>query len=202
MSVFKRTIPGKSPARRIAAKRWATFKEMRTIIKITIILLIFTSCQNQGNKTDQNITRNEIQNDFLNTEKETILINTERNNYNNYKHWNPDKDDFQILREVVNKAIQNKEFDFLKKPILKSVKTYYRQYIPYIDENGERIIKINAFCLIPEIAPDPDNKDNEWTKMNWKKEIVIIAGGGSCYWQMKINIDKKEYFNFMTNPII
>ena len=27
MSVFKRTIPGKSPARRIAAERWATFKE-------------------------------------------------------------------------------------------------------------------------------------------------------------------------------
>jgi len=26
MSVFKRTIPGKSPARRIAAKRWQQFK--------------------------------------------------------------------------------------------------------------------------------------------------------------------------------
>ncbi|HLW41975.1 MAG TPA: hypothetical protein VKY82_06370 [Flavobacterium sp.] len=28
MSVSKRTIPGKSPARRIAAERWATFEKI------------------------------------------------------------------------------------------------------------------------------------------------------------------------------
>lgn len=184
------------PLLRQAASRWATFKMMRTIIKIITVLFVLTSCQDQGNKTDQNITEA----DFLNTEKETILIDTEWNDYNDYKQWNPDKNDFQILREAINKAIQNNEFDFLKKPIIKSVKTYYRQYIPYIDENGDRIIQINAFCIIPEVPPN-EGKNNKWGKMDWKNEFVLIFDGGNCYWQMKINIDKKEYFDFRTNGV-
>src|SRR5690606_24230386 len=48
MSVFKRTIPGKSPARRIAAERCQQYKKSKIMKRLIIILIFFSlivSCQ-------------------------------------------------------------------------------------------------------------------------------------------------------------
>ena len=81
----------------------------------------------------------------------------------------------------------------------KSVESYYRQYIPYINKHNQRIIEINAFCEILKNPPNPENGISEWTKMDWRKEYVMVNDGGACYWKITINIDTMEFKDLMVN---
>ena len=135
----------------------------------------------------------------------TILLNSDRDKWlekkYGYKQWNPTEKDLKIIQNVLDDAIKNNEFDFLKKPIRQSINKYYRQYIPYVNINGERIIEINAFCEILKLPPNPKSKNQEWTEMDWKKQYVMVDDGGNCYWRIQINIDTKEYYNLMINGV-
>ena len=63
-------------------------------------------------------------------------------------------------------------------------KSYYRQYVGYLNEKNERIILINSICRLEE---------------NWTKNIVSYRGGGSCYFEIKVNVKEKEPFDFNVN---
>ena len=154
---------------------------------LTLVLMLFSSCKN----------------DFLG-EKSTILLNSEHNkwlksNYG-YQTWIPTKKDLEIVDKVLEKAIENNEFDFIKDPVKENIDKYpYKQYIPYLDNNGDRIIYLNTFCLPPEEQVFEINGEYEWKKFDWKNEYYKVDDGGFCYWSIIINIDKVEYSNFMVN---
>jgi len=61
----------------------------------------------------------------------------------------------------------------METPFKQSINSYYRQYIPYINEKGERIIEVNASCEILELPLNSERSSKEWTKMDWKNEIPI-----------------------------
>ena len=174
---------------------------MQNSLKILgLILICLSSCKNPKEKTDS----------FTKTKQKemvdpriAILIKTEHNywlekNYG-FKSWKPTEKDLDLTQEILDKAIGEKEFDFIEKPVKKNIKKYYRQYVPYINKNGERVIKINAFCEILENPPSPEKGINEWTEMDWKNEYVMVFDGGNCYWQITINIDTKTYKDLMVN---
>ena len=142
-------------------------------------------------------------NDFLG-EKSTILINSEYNQWlksqYGYETWTPTEKDIKIVDLVLTKAIENNEFNFIKEPIKENINKYqYKQYIPYIDKNGDRIIYLNAFCLPPEKRVVEINGNFELKEFDWKNEYYKVDDGGFCYWRITINIDKEEYSNFMVN---
>jgi len=170
------------------------------LFSFTISILCLTSCIDGNHKTN---TSN--QNESGTEVKTTILLNSERNNWYlknyGYQKWEPKINDIKIVQEVIDNAIVNSEFDFLKKPVKEYIKEYYLQYIPYINENGERIIEVNAFCEIWDFPPPPESKSDEWIKMDWKNEYVMVFDGGDCYWRLTINIDKKEYYDLMINGV-
>ena len=62
---------------------------------------------------------------------------------------------------------------------------YARQYVPYINKEGDRIVWINCFCL--EAGEDIPG------------EVVQVKDGGNCYFSLKVNISKMEYFDFHVN---
>ena len=176
---------------------------MRNSLKILgLILICLWSCKNPKEKTDS-FTKTK-QTETVDP-KVAILINTEHNNWleKNYgfESWKPTEKDLDLVQEILDKAIDEKEFDFLKKPIKKNIEKYYRQYVPYINKNGERVIDINAFCEILENPPNPEKGINEWTEMDWKNEFVMVDDGGNCYWQITINIDTKTYKDLMVNGV-
>jgi hypothetical protein len=54
-----------------------------------------------------------------------------------------------------------------------------RQYIPYVDENGQKIALVNCFC-----------SDNE----NWKDwNKTITSNGGKCFYSLRINLETKKF---------
>ena len=178
---------------------------MKSLSKLVIIIFLgLVSCKNVSDKNSEPKINTEYNKLGLD-DKSTLLLNSEHNSWlkENYgfEKWEPNAKDIQIVQEVIDLAIKKDEFYFLEKPIKENLEKYYRQYIPYIDKNGGRIIEVSAFCEILEYPPEPDSKSAEWTKMDWKNEFVEVEDGGKCYWQIKINLDNKEYFDLGINPL-
>lgn len=69
---------------------------------------------------------------------------------------------------------------------------FTRQYVAYLNRNGERIIWVNGFCQVPWTTIETSPRKQESQEMDWKKEIVIVDDGGSCFWNFEINMNIKH----------
>jgi hypothetical protein len=67
------------------------------------------------------------------------------------------------------------------------LKKYKRQYVPYINSNGEKIVFINCFCN------GIDNSDT------WKKKLLVVEDGGRCFFAVIINVTKQLYHQLLIN---
>jgi hypothetical protein len=66
--------------------------------------------------------------------------------------------------------------------------TYVRQYVAAINGNGEKVVWVNIFC-------------NSLTDTEWKKGIIDIADGGDCAFNLKVNMNKKTFYDLIINLI-
>ena len=73
-------------------------------------------------------------------------------------------------------AIYNKGNRKINKP-----QKYYKQFVAVINNNGEKEVWVNCCC---EAVAD------------WKKKIQIVFDGGSCYFDLTINLDKNIVSDF------
>ena len=67
---------------------------------------------------------------------------------------------------------------------------YKRQYIPFVDNAGNKKIWINCFC---------SDFDNDFP--HWKKSIVIVSDGGSCFFNLIINLNDNSFSNLEVNGV-
>lgn len=121
--------------------------------------------------------------------------------FKNAKQGSLNSDDFKLIEVLLNECIneynpnQEKDYNemiiaFGKKKVNKShfiieLKRYKRQYIVIENSVGEKEVWINCFC------------DNEHT--NWKTTIVDMDDGGNCYFNLKINLTQKKYYELRVN---
>jgi hypothetical protein len=68
---------------------------------------------------------------------------------------------------------------------IKEFKNYKRQLIPIINEKGEKEVWVNCFCDKPDKL--------------WRKEIILVFDGGNCYFNLKINLTKKTFYQISVN---
>lgn len=69
------------------------------------------------------------------------------------------------------------------------LKNFKVQYVPLNHYKSDKIVFVNCFCK------DFDTQN----KSNWKKEIVHVLDGGNCFFNVKINLTKRTYFQFSVN---
>ena len=105
----------------------------------------------------------------------TVLINqfgNESFRYGNLKTWEPNKS----------------EINFTEK------------FIPYLDKNNRKIIYVNSLCkdFVQNPIQDLSSKDVE-KEIEWKSHYFDVYDGGNCFWQVQVDVDKKEYFDFSVN---
>jgi hypothetical protein len=110
------------------------------------------------------------------------LINKRISEYNRIE-----KDSAISITKRIRKKKHDPNFtwtaDFIKNP-----SKYYKQLIPIINSKGEKEVWVNCFC------------DIEGTPF-WKKSIVLLLDGGSCYFNLKINLTKGVVYDFMVNGV-
>ncbi|HOF16284.1 MAG TPA: hypothetical protein PLF32_09005 [Bacteroidales bacterium] len=109
--------------------------------------------------------------------------------------WSPTKEDIEyveilikkyIIKQVKKRGLQNQYGD---RPIIHlNFDKYIRQYMGYINKRGEKIIDVNCFW-----------KSYQNKFPYWKRIRIEVMDGGSYYWSIKVNINKKKCFNYMVN---
>ena len=71
-----------------------------------------------------------------------------------------------------------------------TIKHYKRQYVPYINDKGEKLIWVSCFC-------DAENYFSDWKTVIAETDVVM--DGGSCYLTVTINLTKKIFEDFRTH---
>ena len=101
----------------------------------------------------------------------------------------------KIIQQRVTKTISDHNSEltefyakFPNKQFPSDLTEYYRQYIPGINSDGEKVVWINFFCGKPK------------TK-SWKTNIISVRDGGNCYFNLKVNLSKKKYYDYRVNGI-
>jgi hypothetical protein len=92
--------------------------------------------------------------------------------------------EINIADSLAEIYVKKNRADYAWTKEISDFESYYRQYVGYLNEKNEKIIFINSFCR-PE--------------QNWMKEIVNYKGGGSCYFDIKVNVSVKSTFDFNVN---
>ena len=98
--------------------------------------------------------------------------------------WTPTLDQVEALESLLP--------DYLRlhpprddRPI-ERVFDYGRQYYG-VTRNGQSVIYVNAFCHPEGFAPQ------------WKKDIIVVKDGGSCYFQGYFDPLKKQFVGLRYN---
>ena len=67
-------------------------------------------------------------------------------------------------------------------------RNYRKQLIVVTNKNGEKEVWVNCFCYT-------------WGSDKWKTEILGVDDGGNCYFNFKINLATKRYFELGVNGV-
>lgn len=65
---------------------------------------------------------------------------------------------------------------------------YRKQLIVATNKKGEKEVWVNCFC---------QTFDNE----RWKTEIILVTDGGNCFFNFKISLTTKKYYEFSVNSL-
>ena len=111
------------------------------------------------------------------------------------------KIDIVIIDSILNVAISkyNKDakkhlkklqqektkFEFKKDNFILNLDNYKRQYVGVKNQKNEKEVWINCFC-------------GQFTEKNFK-EIEVVEDGGNCFFNLKINLKTKKYYDFNVN---
>ncbi|MDV0446038.1 hypothetical protein MmiAt1_16480 [Methanimicrococcus sp. At1] len=86
--------------------------------------------------------------------------------------------------DFVTFMAENPASDWAQTDLFIELERYYRQYIPFTNEKGDRCLWINFFC-----RPVGD----------WKVHRVHVEGGGVCFFSVGLNLDTGKRFDFLVN---
>jgi hypothetical protein len=148
---------------------------VRTLV-IFYLWIIFTT----GNLFSQN--KKDFVFDAKNSTINEVLIELKDKNF-----FTPDESEIKIAKKQEICYLDSLEKINKKKLFSHNRRQYFRQYLGYIDNNGDKVILINAFC-------ERNSSKEELTKI-WKN----VLDGGECYYQIEVNLNTKKCFKFSIN---
>lgn len=103
-----------------------------------------------------------------------------------------------LLNDVWNKQNTVITDPFIRKHLDK----YLRQYVGFINTNGQKIVFISF--LWKKSMIDDEKLYRQFPKIqvhNWKNEWIIVNDGGNSYWEIKINLSSSLLFDFGENGV-
>ncbi len=174
------------------------------MIKILTISLIvfFTSCQNRA-KTDNQTDSNT---EFAVADSLYAVVEYKREMSHPFETGEPtdlNVEELKTVEEILDRAVnennqiqketlqkqnaENPENKWTETGFELETENYYRQYIPIINEKGEKEVWVNLSCV-------------EFHDENWKDELLLpVEDGGNCYFNVKVNLTQKSYSDLRIN---
>lgn len=172
--------------------------QMKKILLISLILFSF-SCANNENKKNINDKKNDDKSGNTETGKndvdlkpnQTVIpapVKMEWAFGRNYKQYNPTIDDIKTAEDVLKDCFTKEASGTVNLFFGRKLEDYNMQFVGGELEGGDKIIWVNCFC----------STETEILK-KWKTDIVYVADGGNCFFNVKINLKKREYYGLMVN---
>jgi len=171
---------------------------MRKTIYVLCVILIFCCCNNAQEKQPEKKVQNEIASFNLDSADFTVLMYTS-DWYGLFENAQPSsltENELIEIEEILKRAVyenneqqkENLKAHNLKYPKYIWTETrfeltlggYRRQYMPIINENGEKEIWVNFFC-------------GSFGSAKWETDPVIVMDGGNCYFSLIVNLTTKSY---------
>lgn len=99
------------------------------------------------------------------------------------------KTEIDLVEKILNTCVnqfnrQESKFLKLKGPVIK-ISGYSRQYVVALTKNGDKQVWVNCFCN------EQDDK--------WRKQIVFVFDGGPYYFNLKINVTTRKWYELIVN---
>ena len=175
---------------------------MKTLI--FLVLISISSC-NETKSTTEIKSTEKTQTEFELTESDFVVLPFNKDWYWIFKNVKPTEltqseliKIENILKIAVNENNERQKINLKKHnaeyPKNKWKETGFelklkgkkRQYVPVINEKGEKEVWINFFC-------------SDWGNDNWKSDIMMVHDGGNCYFNLKVNLTTKSYSELSIN---
>jgi hypothetical protein len=96
--------------------------------------------------------------------------------------------DINKIENLINEAVKKHNKEANKYFQIKNPSRYYKQFIAVTNSKGEKEIWVNCFCEADHFT-------------YWKKSIVSVLDGGTCFFQLKINLTKNTTYDFGVNGV-
>jgi len=121
------------------------------------------------------------------------------------ERFTPILNDIENAERILTQKIKNANKDLINQgngcPIInRNLKNYRRQYFGYIDNNGDKII-YTTFVWDRYTLWDKLRGYYKDESENWKTEKEMVLDGCSYNWEIKINLNKSELFEFDVNGV-
>ena len=115
-----------------------------------------------------------------------------------YKNWNPSGSDVRIAEVLIIQSLMERSEVAQIDSIINNLSDYYFQLVPFLNYDGEKIILVEALCS--EFILGQESPETNEGIPNWTTDLYFInEGGGKCFWELKVNIDHKYYYDFAIN---
>ena len=156
----------------------------------------FTSCgQSQNKKAGQTTKSKGTNNIQLDTAKTTIILFDQKGNYpfdNSFKPATLTQNDIvsidSLLIACVSDYNNSLDKDHQQWRIDLNKRNYKKQLIVVTNKKGEKEVWVNCFC-------------DTWGSDKWKTEIMLVDDGGNCYFNFKINLETKKFYDLGVNGV-
>lgn len=186
----------KSPAHNIgiaASNFKMTPRSYINVLTITFCLTIaLNSCRQTQDKKSTHLSSNtkSIQ---IDTSKTAIISFDKKRSYpfdNSFTPTTLTRDDLNSIDSLLIACVTdyNNSLDKDHKEWSIDLKKYnYRkQIIAVTNKKGEKEVWVNCFC-------------HTWDNNKWKKDILLVHDGGNCYFNFKINLATKKFYDLGVN---
>jgi hypothetical protein len=163
------------------------------ILTIPVCLTIaLTSCgQTQDKKNKQSLVN--IKSIQIDTSKTAIISFDKKGNYpfdNSFVPATLTQDDLNNIDSLLIACVTdyNNSLDKDHKEWSIDLKkhNYRKQVIAVTNKKGEKEVWVNCFC-------------HTWDNNNWKKDILLVHDGGNCYFNFKVNLATKKFYDLGVN---
>lgn len=153
-----------------------------------VILCAFNSCA-QTNIAQGFIKEKKVEGYIFPKEYVPVLVR-----FDDVKErYSPTKEDVLKAEQLVKEQLVDLNQPLLNQggecPIIhKGLSKYLRQYIGYIDQNGDRILWINYIRR---------KEKDQASRLN--KDVIMVLDGCSNYWNIKVNLSKGKLYDLRIN---
>ena len=120
----------------------------------------------------------------------------------NIKRFTPSNEDIILTESVLKTEGKNKQNKGDRKYIFNNLEKYRRQYIGFFDKKGDKIIYINSFRVDDDWADKKIKIGNGGLEIpTWYNTLFKVFDGGGSFWQIGIDLRKKQIIGMSVNGV-